>query len=230
MKHDTKELEALTIPYDMEDTTTFGDYAIKIRRDDDVESPREWDNLGTMVCWHNRYNLGDGDHGFETPRVFMHVISGLYPDEPTEYLTDEQYDRCVTEAGRINIILPLYLYDHSGITMSTSGFSCQWDSGQVGYIYVSKEQVRKEYNWKVVSPKRHTQIETYLTGEVETYDQFLTGDVYGFMIERTDPDGDETDVDSCWGFYGYEDKYMIDEIKAAIACDIKQIPQQRNLI
>lgn len=33
---------------------------IKIVPDTDPQSPREWGgSLGTMCCWHNRYNLGD---------------------------------------------------------------------------------------------------------------------------------------------------------------------------
>jgi len=31
----------------------------KIVADMNPESPREWDNVGTMVCSHRRYNLGD---------------------------------------------------------------------------------------------------------------------------------------------------------------------------
>ena len=42
------------------------------------------------------------------------------------------------------VILPLYLYDHSGITMSTSVFSCPWDSGQVGWIYAEKKKLIEE--------------------------------------------------------------------------------------
>ncbi len=230
MKHDLTELKALDIPYDIDTETSFGDYTIKIQQDDDQDGPRDWDNLGTMVCWHRNYNLGDHKHGFESPQVFMHVISGLYSEEATEFLTEEQLERCETEAYRKNIILPLFLYDHSGITMNTSGYSCGWDSGQVGYIYVSKEEVRKQYNWKLVSQNRRKQIETYLTSEVETYDMFLTGQVYGYSIERKDPDGEEEHIDSCWGFYGYNDACMIESIKGAIECDIGSIPQQLPLV
>ena len=35
---------------------------IRIKSDLNPESPREWYNIGTMVCWHSRYQLGD-----ETP-------------------------------------------------------------------------------------------------------------------------------------------------------------------
>ena len=42
-------------------------------------------------------------------------------------------------------MLPLYLYDHSGITMSISPFSCPWDSGQVGWIYCTPDAISKNF-------------------------------------------------------------------------------------
>ncbi len=157
----------------MEDTVEYKGYTINIEPDNDPIDPREWDNLGTMVCWHRRYSLGD-KHEFITP------------------------DDAWQEIKKDHIVLPLYLYDHSGITMSTGSFGCQWDSGRVGYIYVSLEKVRKEYGWKHVTKKRRERILEYLKGEVETYDQFLTGEVYGFKVL----DAEDDVLDSCWGFYG----------------------------
>jgi len=152
---------------------------LKIVRDPDPESPREWDNLGTMVCWHDRYKLGD-----EQPKGS--------PQGWREELTEPV------------IILPLYLYDHSGITMSTGAFSCPWDSGQVGYIYITLEDVRKEYKVKRVSPQLRKRVEGYLRNEVETYDMYLRGDVWGYQTEELCGEcGQEKDVvDSCWGFFG----------------------------
>jgi len=38
----------------------YRDYKIKLIQDDNAMNPRtEWDNLGTMICFRNRYNLGD---------------------------------------------------------------------------------------------------------------------------------------------------------------------------
>lgn len=84
--------------------------------------------------------------------------------------------------------------------MNTTGFSCPWDSGQVGAIVVSKEKVRKEYGWKVVTKKRIEKIREYLINEVSTYDQYLRGDVYGYIVESANGEN----LDSCWGFYGVE--------------------------
>ena len=228
MNHDTLDLEGLHIPY-ME-TTTFGDYTIKIEHDDMQESPRDWDNLGTMVCFHSRYNLGDyKDHSHKDPEEFIFELAGLYDEYHMEYLTQRGMDKSWAEIHKKYIILPLYLYDHSGITMSTTSFSCGWDSGQVGYIYMSLEDVRKEYNVKRVSKQMREKVVDYLTSEVKTYDQHLTGSVYGFNIEKGD---EHVDIDSCWGFYGdeYDDNgYMISVIKQAIQYDITQTPQQVEL-
>ena len=157
--------------------TTFNKngLTLKIETDEDPRNPRkEFDNLGTMACFHNRYTLGD-DHT-------------LSIEEVKEIEDSKKY-----------ISLPIYLYDHSGITMRTTPFSCPWDSGKIGIIYVSKEQIRKEYNWKLITKKRLEKIEGYLKGEVEMYNQYLTGEVYGYTITN-DETGEE--IDSCGGFYG----------------------------
>lgn len=158
---------------------------IKIQQDEYPENPRtEWDNLGTMVCFHGRYNLGD-EHDYRS----------------NDYSGWEELEKELIEEEDPAAILPLYLYDHSGITMSTGPFSCPWDSGQVGFIFVSKEKARKEYGWKRFTKKRVEKLEEYLRNEVKVYDQYLTGDVWCFSIE--DEDGEV--VDSCCGFYGRED-------------------------
>lgn len=164
-------------------TITKGNYKLEIFQDESPESPRSWDNLGTMICFHSRYNLGD-KHNYSR-------------EEGQELLK-----------GKDIISLPLYLYDHSGITMNTTGFSCGWDSGCVGFIYVTKETIRKEYGVKRITKEIIEKVTKVLKGEVETYDQYLTGDVYGYRVSKVEKcdKGHEHDeeVDSCWGFYGEE--------------------------
>lgn len=170
---------------------------VRLIADPDAESPREWDTLGTMVCAHRRYNLGDND-GLEKARE---LIQERFSDE---WLDNAGFDLSYVpdvekalEATRLAIMLPLYLYDHGGITMKCSPFSCSWDSGKVGFIYISKEDVRREYGWKRLTKERIQKIYTYLQGEVEVYDQYLTGDVWGFEVVEEDEV-----IDSCWGFFG----------------------------
>ncbi len=169
---------------------------VEVHHDDDPFSPREDDNLGTMVCWHRRYDLGDRqikDGEFDSPADIMAAI--------------------VADEGPLQIALPLYLYDHSGITMRTSGFgdvdAAGWDWGQVGFIYISEKKVIAEYG--SLNKESHDQAMACLQGEVETYDQYLTSAVYGYIIKG--PDGDH--LDSCWGFYGDSDDCLAEAVAAA---------------
>lgn len=154
---------------------------LKIVYDDSPESPREWDNLSRMVCFHGRYSLGDS-HNYK---------SGDYNGwDGLSMAIKKDYD--------VAVILPLYLYDHSGITISTSAFSCPWDSGQVGFVFVTKEDIRNNYGIKRVTKKLIEEVEKIIISEIETYDDYLRGNVYGFILE----DNEGNQIDSCFGFYG----------------------------
>ena len=168
------------------ETKTIGKYRIDVIQDESPESPRTWDNLGTMVCFHNRYYLGDKHN-------YSH----------NDYNGWDEMEKAIIKNEKVGAILPLYLYDHSGITMNTTGFSCGWDSGQVGFIYVSKETILKEYGGKIVTKKLKERVEGHLKSEVNTYDQYLTGDVYGYRVFKVE-NGEEEELDSCWGYYGTE--------------------------
>lgn len=165
-------------------------YTIKIYQDDNTDSPRDWSNLGKMICFHRRYELGD-----------KHDTSV----EDVQALIKRQ-----------DIIwLPLFLYDHSGISMSTSRsypFNDPWDSGQVGIIYVDKATIRKEYSVKHIFKNTLDKALNCLRGEVETYDKFLTGEVYGYVIE----DEQGNNIDSCWGFYDTPQEIIDGECKASV--------------
>ena len=155
---------------------------------DHDESPREFDNLGTMICFHRRYDLGDS-HNYN---------SGDYGSwSEVKKAIERDYRRNKDEVA---VILPLFLYDHSGITISTKAFSCPWDSGQVGFIVVGKEKLRKEYNVKKITEKIKEKAKEVLLGEVDVYDSYITGEVYGFKLE--DLDGEL--IDGCYGFYGQD--------------------------
>lgn len=156
-------------------------HQIIITQDEYAESPREWDNLGKMVCWHRNYSLGD-EQPSESPNEHRERLALRYDRAAVERADDTPRLKDVVESvlDKHIIELPLYLYDHSGITMNTSGFGCRWDSGQVGFIYVSLEDVKKEWGWKRLTQARREKILAILKAEVETYDQYLTGDTYKF--------------------------------------------------
>jgi hypothetical protein len=170
----------------------MGDHKVRVFYDNDPESPREWDNLGTMVCFHPRYDLGD-KHSY---------------DKRSELKND------IMENENVHTILPLYLYDHSGITISTSPFSCQWDTTQVGFIFISKEKVKSE-------GIDETKVEEYLKNEVKTYDQYLRGEVYGYEIIKVTTCNlgceHEEFIESSYGYYD-ENECMENGVDYLVSC------------
>ena len=157
-------------------------HILAILRDECPESPREWDNMGVMVCFHNKYNLGDKNHGYSKD----------------EYGNWDELEKAIWEEEDPVVVLPLYLYDHSGITIKTSPFSSSWDSGKIGFIFARKKDVKEMLLIETIVGAAEKRVTDILKGEVETYDQYLRGDIYGFVIE--DKDGNE--LEACGGFYG----------------------------
>ena len=97
--------------------------------------------------------------------------------------------------------------------MSTHGFSCPWDSGQVGFIYILKADACKEYGIKYITKKWVDKLEQYLNGDVEAYDHYIKGEVYGYSIKNSDEV-----YDSCGGFIGddLDTNGMLDYIPAEL--------------
>lgn len=195
----------------MESITVTRKRAVKVYHHFDPINPREWDNLGTMVCWHRGYDLGD-----EQPRCtpVEYLINLLYEaDRRAHYVLDEAHNRgrditdlLQAQVEKHFVVLPLYLYDHSGITMRTSAFSCPWDSGQVGFLFCSLDRARTETGYGHLEDDAfRAKVADMLEGEVDEYDAYLRGDCYGFTVvdELVDEDGEVVKsevVDSCWGF------------------------------
>ena len=196
------------------ETEELDGFAVKLYFDECPENPRrEWDHVGTMRCWHPRYDLGDKAKGQECP--------------------DNHRDFVAWADAAGAIYLPLYLYDHSGLTMSTGRFSCSWDSGQVGWIYVLPDKVKKEYQVTEITAAVRDTVVKCLTAEVKEYDQYLTGQVYWYSIE----DAEGESVDSCSGLFGLEYarerareaakscRAQADETAATTACAVAQAEQ-----
>lgn len=163
---------------------------VKLIPDDDPQSPREWDNLGVMVCFHKRYNLGDKTD----------LRSSMFEG------WQEIYDHLVKEKDAA-VVLPLFLMDHSGITMRTSAHefsmcdAAGWDWGQVGFIYATREGILKEYKRKRITDALRQKVVEVLQSEVKVYDQYISGDCWGYVIENDE--GEQ--LDSCWGYFGQQD-------------------------
>lgn len=182
-------------------------YKLDIHPDYDNESPRTaYDQLGTMALFHSRYNLGD-DHG-------------LSHEETLEIFKSDNH-----------LCIEVYFYDHGIQSVSCSSFvgrahHADWDSGCVGIIFISHEDIIK--NWGDLSEESLEKAEACLRAEVNEYDMYIRGDVWGYVVSKAKhyyaEDGDVhtewEEVDSCWGFYGQE--YCEEEGKSILEWYQKQ--------
>lgn len=165
------------------------------------DSPRDWDNLSIIASKNFQ-----GDETIADPidwltdklgwsesyvsRIASNLDADYYSDEVRVFLEQEFFSKFVA--------LPLYKYEHSGIALATTPFQCRWDSGQIGYIYTTKEKMRENWSIKRITEQKRQQAFKILESELEVFGQYISGEVYGFDIE----DEDGNSVDSCGGFYG----------------------------
>lgn len=137
-------------------------------------------------------------------------------------------------------------------------YNDRWDSGQVGWIIAEKEKIMRETveilydeNGEPI-PEEHQHQDGQITwgvkyrpltdetwraraveimeGEVEVYDQYLRGEVYGYNLYRLGDAGDDEDeefdeddaeeADSCWGFFG--DDLLENGIPDQVGCGLQE--------
>lgn len=163
----------------------------------------------------------DNDEGvFITHRKGACTPIGNTPLEQEEH---EDIARRIASGELIG--LAVYCYEHSGIALSTSRtgqFCDRWDAGQSGYIYVTKKTALDWHGGKILSKAKRAQTIKNLEGIVSEYGRWMNGECYGYVIED-----DGTNLDSCWGFIGYE--YAEEEAKRAAENCAETRAEERRL-
>lgn len=181
---------------------------IRLVRDEDYR----WDDLD-----------GDSDIKIAYLSSSRHTLG-------TEGVSSGRMDEIRDGIARGSLIgIPVYAYVHSGATIRcfegapSYPYDDRWDAGQSGYVYVGKEAARDGWGVKLKDGRRRLtkaareDVLRGLRGYVESYDLYLRGDCWGFVVEEAaeDPlrpgeqmlDGNGEPVwddgdDSCFGFLG----------------------------
>ena len=156
-------------------------WELKIEYDEYTDSPRNWDNLGT-ICVSRACRYVDNE------------ATALSDSDVLEWCNAEKDKKALENRGYI--VLPLSVYDHSGVSIYIGGKCDPWDSSQIGWYIVSREDVRKEYGVKRISHKLLEKVKNILDNEVRTFNHYINGEVYTFTLKHNDEE-----VDSCGGFY-----------------------------
>lgn len=174
------------------ETVTIKGYQVKIYHDAWGECPREWTE-STLVTAHKNYTFGG---------VRLTTNAWSIEDAFNQHLADKKLTQ------KDIVFRKVYLYDHSGLALSTEPFSCRFDSGQLGYIYEKRSDIRAEFGVKRISPKLEQKILNRLSSEINILEHWANGNVYEFSV------ADE----SYGGFYGYnhDESGLIEAVTDAV--------------
>lgn len=155
---------------------------LTIGYDSTAESPREWDNSWNLSCSHERYDLGD-----ENCRL-----------NAGDYDSWEEYGEALREEYDIVELVPLYMTDHSSLALSIVAPNDRWDSGQIGFAFLTAEN-QKDLVGAYGLTDLHEASLKVLKQELEVYQEYLNGESYSIMVD--DVNTGEM-IDSIGGFYG----------------------------
>jgi len=169
-------------------------YTCKVLHDDDPMSPDDWDNVGTIYSNSRNYN----PQGHTMDEIM--VETGV---RDSEMQIDPNY-----------LFVRIYAYEHGGIALhhATGPRTCGWDERLFGVMAVHKDKAAKEFG-DLTNPDNFEKVMKCLEGEVEDWDCYYQGCVYGYEV--LDEDG--CVVDSCWGFYDKPEEVLKEAEAAANA-------------
>lgn len=174
---------------------------IEIENDEDPQNPRtEWDNYTVIHCCSSRHYLGEKNHA-----------------------NWEEFHAAVREARkRGDMVFDVYAYIHGGVALSLGDFygkvpqgHAQFDSGKCGCIVVKKKDIIENWgkkNWTEALKKKAYEV---AESDIETFNSYLNGEVYGYLIDEGTEDGD-----SCFGFYSVEE--AMGEAKSVVDFVVKR--------
>jgi len=194
--------------------------------DETAESPLEWrERLGELACWHSRHVLGDLQPIREPQEWLVDLAGDVCPGwwrilGPEDELDDGPEFRELTAAEeqmveyvlqRFALVLPLWFQDYGAGVRLHVARSEDWERRQIGYAWCSLKKARdwwclgQEADWGTKLQDGRTlrqAAKDVIAAEVEMYEHWLNGQVYGYVLEERSADGTWRTVDSCWGFYG----------------------------
>ena len=183
----------------MEQEIDYKGYKIKIVQDEGFDSPNDWLNDERFLVFEHRdFNIKR--EGFKPQDIYYYINGANYPTYKDYY------------------IFQVEAYIHSSVSLSLfNGIKqCQWDSSVTGFVLIKKEDTTEE------------QAKEYAERLIETWNQYLSGEIYGFQIWKEDKCSycdtiTEENIDSCYGFYGDpEESGCIDEAKSIIDNLVKE--------
>lgn len=167
---------------------------IELGYDECAETPRFWDNLGTILIHPNKAHWVAGDDEI----IDMDIPKGDSPYTHAQRLVKYQLGLDPKDV----IIYPITKHEHGNVSLSL-GSQTGWDSGIIGFVYVSRDKLRGWYPFKRLSKKRLDKLEAVFQEELDLLSAWINGESYAYCISKvTYHKGEEQreTLASCRGF------------------------------
>ncbi len=166
----------------------YKEYTLEIYRDEDSTlNSRDFENLGKIISWHKRYDFTD-------PIVKKEFDSSILetPNNFIKYATKHKL-----------FYKPIFMYEHSTIVLSLRNdiypFNDKWDAGQIGFIFATREDIKKWYNVDEIDNEILNKVYEEFEREIDELNKDIQGDNFYYVLKK----GDEK-LESLTGFR-YED-------------------------
>ncbi len=174
-------------------------FLVGYHRDFHVEAPKAFHKLPEGV----KREPGDKGHLLFTKQEVINIMTEGKDLDPCEDVSLMN----VKDALKKYHVFGLEAYIHSGVVLALSREGNfpdrQWDVSQLGAVFVAKSE------WPTSAKARKMALSF-----IETWNEYLSGDVYGIVKETYNEAKEQLDVDHCWGFYGH--KYALEALKTEI--------------
>lgn len=214
------------------ETVTHGSFTIRIYPDYDAENPRkDREQFGTLLFFDDRNkDLADRAPTWEEERALTHNDAAAADDL-------DALVRHLTRNGAIGPILAV-----EGLTGPYQVLRAwrladvdadDWAAGRFGIFFTTRDALSAAGHPADAHPALAAsgELETWLHAELDEYNDYLSGNVYGYVVKPVDRTlrgghgivgwstaaGELVPVygdplrESCWGFYGLD--YCTDEAK-----------------
>jgi len=168
--------------------------------------------FGTIVAFHGRYNFNETklkSASFDSWSDLRRFLEDPEPGMPG-------WDYKV----KVVSISPLYMMNHGGLTFSTEPFGDMWDSGFLGYIFATEEDVK---NLNLGSEEK---IVDALKSAIDVWNKWHNGELWEAHV-HVGPLRFEEFIDSYSGLFSEQEarelgESMLDSYREAFRCDIKR--------
>ncbi len=160
---------------------------LEINYDEFAYNPRNDDNLSLLIL-KGVY----GDNNTELKELLNTTANFAKNAQEHLILMKREIKR---RYGKIVYANFISKYEHSGICLKIGNFK-GFDYSMIGFVFITEKRL-KEIG---LSNTSNTCIEGIISDEINTYNQWLNGEVYQYILY----DNQGTIVDSCTGFYDLE--------------------------